>query len=164
MLGLIFRKDLFCSTQQIYPPIDDQKKPLTHLQQRLLRKLGPNAYPFYFEISEGAPASVTLQPASGDTGKPCGVDYELKTFVAESSDDKLHKRSSVRLAIRKLTYAQEKAAAAQPVIEAHKDFLMSPAPLHLECTLDKEVRSSSPLLRHPHLSPCRCTITGKAST
>lgn len=50
VLGLIFRKDLFCSTQQIYPPIDDQKKPLTHLQQRLLRKLGPNAYPFYFEV------------------------------------------------------------------------------------------------------------------
>jgi hypothetical protein len=50
VLGLTFRKDLFCSTQQIYPPIDDQKKPLTHLQQRLLRKLGPNAYPFYFEV------------------------------------------------------------------------------------------------------------------
>ena len=50
VLGLTFRKDLFCSTQQIYPPIDDQKKSLTHLQQRLLRKLGPNAYPFYFEV------------------------------------------------------------------------------------------------------------------
>ena len=50
VLGLTFRKDLFCSTQQIFPPIDDQKKPLTHLQQRLLRKLGPNAYPFYFEV------------------------------------------------------------------------------------------------------------------
>ena len=52
VLGLTFRKDLFCSTQQIFPPIDDQKKPLTHLQQRLLRKLGPNAYPFYFEVSD----------------------------------------------------------------------------------------------------------------
>jgi len=50
VLGLTFRKDLFCSSQQIFPPIDDQKKPLTHLQQRLLRKLGPNAYPFYFEV------------------------------------------------------------------------------------------------------------------
>lgn len=51
VLGLTFRKDLFCSTQQIYPPIDDQKKSLTHLQQRLLRKLGSNAYPFYFEVN-----------------------------------------------------------------------------------------------------------------
>lgn len=83
---------------------------------------------------------MTLQPAPGDTGKPCGVDYELKAYVAETTDDKIHKRSSVRLAIRKLTYAQEKAAP-QPIIEAHKDFLMSPAPLHLECTLDKEVRT-----------------------
>jgi beta-arrestin len=138
VLGLTFRKDLFCSTQQIYPPIDDQKKSLTHLQQRLLRKLGPNAYPFYFEIPQNAPASVTLQPAAGDTGKPCGVDYELKTYVAETNEEKSHKRSSVRLAIRKLTYAP-KVPAPQPVIEAHKDFMMSPAPLHLECTLDKEM-------------------------
>ncbi|CAF1026131.1 unnamed protein product [Rotaria sordida] len=100
--------------------------------------LGPNAYPFYFEIPQNAPASVTLQPAVGDTGKPCGVDYELKTYVAEANEDKSHKRSSVRLAIRKLTYAPE-IPAPQPVIEAHKDFMMSPAPLHLECTLDKEM-------------------------
>ncbi|CAF1076351.1 unnamed protein product [Didymodactylos carnosus] len=138
VLGLTFRKDLFCSTQQIYPPMDDQKKPLTHLQQRLLRKLGPNAYPFYFEMPSNAPSSVTLQPAAGDTGKPCGVDYELKTYVAETVEEKPHKRNSVRLAIRKLTYAPE-TPAPQPVIEAHKDFMMSPAPLHLECTLDKEV-------------------------
>ncbi|CAF1006512.1 unnamed protein product [Adineta ricciae] len=30
ILGLTFRKDLFCSTRQIYSPIDDQKKSLTH--------------------------------------------------------------------------------------------------------------------------------------
>ena len=64
----------------------------------------------------------------------------MKTYVAENNEDKTHKRSSVRLAIRKLTYAPERAAP-QPVIEAQKDFLMSPAPLHLECTLDKEVSS-----------------------
>ncbi|CAF1388964.1 unnamed protein product [Adineta ricciae] len=39
---------------------------------------------------------------------------------------------------RKLTYAPE-IPAPQPVIEAHKEFMMSPAPLHLECTLDKEM-------------------------
>jgi len=35
---------------------EDPSKPLqsnrlTHLQERLLKKLGPNAYPFYFEVS-----------------------------------------------------------------------------------------------------------------
>ena len=39
-----------------------------------------------------SPASVTLQPAPGDTGKPCGIDYELKAFVGETQEDKPHKR------------------------------------------------------------------------
>jgi Arrestin (or S-antigen), N-terminal domain len=62
------------------------------LQERLIKKLGPNAFPFYFELPPHCPASVTLQPAPGDTGKPCGVDYELKAFVGETQDDKPHKR------------------------------------------------------------------------
>jgi len=56
MLGLAFRKDLFISSLQVYPPISDNKLckplkdvPLTQLQDRLLKKLGPNAYPFYFQ-------------------------------------------------------------------------------------------------------------------
>jgi len=93
---------------------------------------------FYHKIPKNVPASVTLQPASGDTGKPCGVDYELKTYCADDLEEKPHKRNSVRLAIRKLTYAPP-SKAPQPMFEAHKEFMMSPAPLHLECTLDKEV-------------------------
>lgn len=139
VLGLTFRKDLFIAQQQVYPPLNNEsQKQLTHLQQRLLRKLGPNAYPFFFQIPKNVPASVTLQPAPGDTGKPCGVDYELKTYCAEDLEEKPHKRNSVRLAIRKLTYAPP-SKAPQPMIEAHKEFMMSPAPLHLECTLDKEM-------------------------
>jgi hypothetical protein len=61
-------------------------------QERLLKKLGPNAYPFFFELPPHCPASVTLQPAPGDMGKPCGVDYELKCFVGETHEDKPHKR------------------------------------------------------------------------
>ena len=56
------------------------------------RKLGENAHPFYFELPPHCPASVTLQPAPGDTGKPCGIDYEMKAFVGDSQDDKPHKR------------------------------------------------------------------------
>ena len=61
-------------------------------QERLMKKLGSNAYPFFFELPPHCPASVTLQPAPGDMGKPCGVDYELKCFVGESHEDKPHKR------------------------------------------------------------------------
>jgi len=62
------------------------------LQERLLKKLGANAFPFFFELPPHCPASVTLQPAPGDTGKPCGVDYELKAYVGDQADDKPHKR------------------------------------------------------------------------
>ncbi len=58
MLGLAFRKDLFIASVQVYPPLNDDNpsKPLkssdqlTQLQERLMKKLGPNAYPFYFEV------------------------------------------------------------------------------------------------------------------
>ncbi|XP_052214791.1 beta-arrestin-1-like isoform X2 [Dreissena polymorpha] len=137
VLGLTFRKDLFLASMQVYPAVKDQHKPLTRLQERLIKKLGPNAYPFFFELPPNAPASVTLQPAPGDTGKPCGVDYELKTYVAESLDEKPHKRNSVRLAIRKLTYAPEEPAP-QPSAETSKDFMISPGNIKLEASLDKE--------------------------
>ena len=51
VLGLTFRKDLFLASLQVYPPVKEQQKPLTRLQERLIKKLGPNAYPFFFEVS-----------------------------------------------------------------------------------------------------------------
>lgn len=53
VLGLTFRKDLYLATQQIFPPEENtvlSDKVPTKLQERLLKKLGPNAYPFYFEV------------------------------------------------------------------------------------------------------------------
>ena len=51
VLGLTFRKDLFLASQQVYPPSKEaQAKPLSRLQERLIKKLGPNAYPFFFEV------------------------------------------------------------------------------------------------------------------
>ncbi|XP_055331661.1 beta-arrestin arr-1-like isoform X2 [Paramacrobiotus metropolitanus] len=138
VLGLTFRKDLYLASAQIFPPDPSEKRPLSRLQERLIKKLGENAYPFHFELPSQSPASVTLQPAPGDTGKPCGIDYELKAYIAPSLDDKPHKRDTVRLAIRKLYYAPE-VSREQPTIEISKDFVMSPAKLHLEVTLDKEM-------------------------
>eukprot|EP00088_Acartia_fossae_P048248 TRINITY_DN5261_c0_g1_i1.p1 TRINITY_DN5261_c0_g1~~TRINITY_DN5261_c0_g1_i1.p1 ORF type:complete len:453 (+),score=89.12 TRINITY_DN5261_c0_g1_i1:44-1402(+) len=140
VLGLTFRKDLYLASAQIYPKIGDEptKRPLTRLQERLIKKLGPNAYPFFFELPPHCPASVTLQPAPGDTGKPCGIDYEMKAYVGESNEDKPHKRNSVRLAIRKVMYAPTKPGE-QPSVEVSKEFMMSPNKLHLECSLDKEL-------------------------
>lgn len=138
VLGLQFRKDLFLATMQVYPPKPEDEVPLTRLQERLRKKLGTNAYPFKFELPRGSPSSVTLQPAPGDTGKPCGVDYELKTYISESPEEKPHKRNTVRLAIRKITYAPERPLP-QPRAETDKEFMLSLHKLHIEASLDKEM-------------------------
>lgn len=165
VLGLTFRKELYLVNEQIFPDAKRQHhsklcpyyvegvsdtvetdsqlekaapKPLTRLQERLVKKLGANAYPFYFEIPPLCPASVTLQPGPGDSGKPCGVDYELKAYIANSLDEKPAKRDTIRLAIRKIMYAPSKQGE-QPMVEISKDFMMSPNKLNLEVSLDKEL-------------------------
>ncbi|XP_038674682.1 beta-arrestin-1 isoform X3 [Scyliorhinus canicula] len=138
VLGLTFRKDLFVANVQAFPPVAEEKKPLTRLQERLMKKLGEHAYPFTFEIPPNLPCSVTLQPGPEDTGKACGVDFEVKTYCAENLEEKIHKRNSVRLVIRKVQYAPEKPGP-QPMAETTRQFLMSDKPLHLEASLDKEI-------------------------
>ncbi|XP_042372466.1 S-arrestin b, partial [Plectropomus leopardus] len=50
VMGVAFRRDLFVVTRQVYPELQDRDK-LTHtkIQQKLVRKLGDNAFPFFFE-------------------------------------------------------------------------------------------------------------------
>ncbi|XP_012685435.1 arrestin, beta 2a isoform X2 [Clupea harengus] len=138
VLGLSFRKDLYISTFQAFPPIPDERKPNSRLQERLLRKLGQHAHPFHFTIPQNLPCSVTLQPGPEDTGKACGVDFEIRAFCAKTVEEKIHKRNSVRLVIRKVQYAPEKPGP-QPMVETTRSFLMSDRSLHLEASLDKEL-------------------------
>uniref|UniRef100_A0A4W4GB02 Arrestin, beta 2a n=1 Tax=Electrophorus electricus TaxID=8005 RepID=A0A4W4GB02_ELEEL len=133
VLGLSFRKDLYISTFQAFPPIPEERKPNTRLQERLLKKLGQHAHPFHFTIPQNLPCSVTLQS--------CGIlsiDYEIRAFCARSVEEKIHKRNSVRLVIRKVQYAPEKPGP-QPMVETTRSFLMSDRSLHLEASLDKEL-------------------------
>ncbi|KAM6983842.1 arrestin red cell isoform 2-T2 [Tautogolabrus adspersus] len=138
VLGLSFRKDLYISTFQAFPPVPEERKPNSRLQERLLKKLGQHAHPFYFTIPQNLPCSVTLQPGPEDTGKACGVDFEIRAFCAKSIEEKIHKRNSVRLVIRKVQYAPEKPGP-QPMVETTRNFLMSDRSLHLEASLDKEL-------------------------
>lgn len=50
VLGLSFRKDLFIANYQAFPPAPNPPRPPTRLQDRLLRKLGPHAHPFFFTV------------------------------------------------------------------------------------------------------------------
>uniref|UniRef100_A0A4W6CF57 Arrestin beta 2 n=1 Tax=Lates calcarifer TaxID=8187 RepID=A0A4W6CF57_LATCA len=124
VLGLSFRKDLYISTFQAFPPVPEERKPNSRLQERLLKKLGQHAHPFYFTIPQNLPCSVTLQPGPEDTGKVTHTQMIL--------------RNSVRLVIRKVQYAPEKPGP-QPMVETTRSFLMSDRSLHLEASLDKEL-------------------------
>lgn len=104
VMGLNFQKELYLASEQIYPVQKSDREP-TKLQERLLKKLGKNAFSFTFNIPPSAPASVTLQQASAESGDPCGVQYFVKIFTGESDTDRSHRRSTVALGIRKVQYA-----------------------------------------------------------
>jgi len=135
MMGLNFQKDLCLGSQQIYPP--PEKQNTTKLQDRLIKKLGPNTYPFIFVLPPSAPASVTIQQGTDEEGQPCGVQYYVKVFAGESETDRSHKRSTVTLGIRKVQFAPSKEGR-QPCTVVRKDFMLSPGDLELEVTLDKQ--------------------------
>ncbi len=53
-LGVSCHKDLFLNTKQVFPPIclgsENGTPKITRLQERLIRKLGPDTYPFSFKV------------------------------------------------------------------------------------------------------------------
>lgn len=50
VIGLTFRRDLYFSRVQVYPPVGAMSAP-TQLQESLLKKLGDNTYPFLLTVS-----------------------------------------------------------------------------------------------------------------
>lgn len=139
VMGIAFRRELYLSTRQVYPPLQDRDKSVhTKTQAKLLRKLGDMAFPFFFELPDNLPCSVAMQPAPSDVGKQCAVEFEVKAFSADRQDAKVKKRSAVRLMIRKVQYAPESQGPA-PSVETTREFVMSEKPLHVKASLDKEV-------------------------
>ncbi|XP_070114834.1 arrestin-C isoform X2 [Equus przewalskii] len=139
VIGLTFRKDLYVQVQQVVPPEPSSPQgPLTVLQERLLHKLGENAYPFTLQMAVNLPCSVTLQPDPEDTGKACGIDFEVKSFCAENLEEKISKRDSVRLVIRKIQFAPLEPGPG-PSAQTVRRFLLSAQPLQLQAWMDREV-------------------------
>lgn len=137
MMGLNFQKELTLASMQVYPQQKIDMN-LTKLQERLLPKLGSNAFPFVLSMPLSSPASVVLQQKASDEGQPCGVQYFVKVFTGDSEIDRSHRRSTVNLTIRKVQYAPTKPGI-QPCTVVRKDFLLSPGELELEVTLDKQL-------------------------
>ncbi|XP_075999227.1 S-arrestin-like isoform X1 [Genypterus blacodes] len=141
VMGVALRRDIFLVTRQVFPELQD-KEQLTHtrIQEKLLRKLGNDAFPFYFEFPDNLPCSVTLQPGPSDVGKKCTVEFEVKAFCADNQDTfaNIDKQSSVRLAIRKIQYSPVDTQVV-PVAETTFEFLMSDKPLHVKLSLTREI-------------------------
>ncbi|XP_043426941.1 arrestin-C isoform X5 [Prionailurus bengalensis] len=139
VIGLTFRKDLYVQVQQVFPPEPNSTQgPLTVLQERLLQKLGDNAYPFTLQMVVNLPCSVTLQPGPEDAGKACGIDFEVKSFCAENLEEKISKRDSVRLVVRKVQFAPLEPGPG-PCAQTVRHFLLSSQPLQLQAWMDREV-------------------------
>lgn len=51
----------FVALLKVFPKQSELDRPLTRLQERLKKKLGDNAFPFWFEIPSNSASSVTLQ-------------------------------------------------------------------------------------------------------
>lgn len=137
VMGLCFRKDIWITHTQLYPQAS--KPAQTPMLDTLLAKAGENAYGFTFEIPNNLPCSVSLQPAPEDKGKACGVDFEVKAFIAKDKDDtEVDKKDSARLIIRKIQYAPSQVGAG-PKAELCKSFMMSDKPVHLEASLQKDL-------------------------
>lgn len=95
-MGVKFSKELVLCRDQIVPS-KKEKLETTSIQDRLLKRLGTNAYPFTFHFPPLAPCSVTLQPGDDDQGKPLGVEYAVKIFVGENEDEKVLKQKKINI-------------------------------------------------------------------
>lgn len=135
VMGLHFAKELQLCCKEIHPAPGVTPN---EVQDRLIKKLGANAFPFSVSLPEHAPSSVQLQ-THGETSKPLGVIYELKVYVGESADEKPHKRNSVTLAVRKIQFCPATSSKRQPSTLVSKGFTLSSGKLNLEVTLDKEI-------------------------
>lgn len=138
VMGVKFSKEM-CLTKEQLVPMVNQKMEMTPMQERLVKKLGANAFPFTFQFPNTSPSSVTLQAGEDDEGKPLGVDYTIKAFVGENEEDKGHKRSQVSLTIKKLQYAPASRGRRLPSSLVSKGFTFSQGKINLEATLDREI-------------------------
>ncbi|KAL4648256.1 arrestin-C-like [Arapaima gigas] len=140
VIGLSFRKDIWIQHLQMYPPTGSSS-PSTPMQEVLLKKAGDQGYPFVFNVPVNLPCSVTLQPGPDDKGKPCGVDFEVKAYIAKEADDpdeQVEKKDTCRLIIRKIQFAPDEMGTG-PKANISKQFMMSDKPVHLEASLEKEI-------------------------
>lgn len=101
VMGLKFCNEAVIALKQIWPRTEETNKDLlTPLQQALLERLGVGAHAFSIEVGIVAPPSVQLIPAKQYSGAPIGTSYDIRAYIADQADDKIQRRSTVKLGVR----------------------------------------------------------------
>ncbi|XP_065365633.1 uncharacterized protein LOC135958669 [Calliphora vicina] len=101
VMGLRFCNEAIMSLHQIWPRNEEpSKESLSPLQEALLKRLGDGAHPFTLTLTAQAPPSVQLVPAKRYYGAPIGTSYDVRCFIADKSDEKFHRRASVKMGVR----------------------------------------------------------------
>jgi len=132
VMGMSCRKDIWVKRIQVFP-VQGGGIPKTPMQESLLKKAGEQAHHFAFEMPSNLPCSVALQPAPSDSGKACGVDFELKAYIAkeaDNADEVIEKKDTCRLMIRKIQFAPVNTNSG-PTVEIT-------SPIQLTASLGKE--------------------------
>ncbi|XP_071033672.1 arrestin homolog [Parasteatoda tepidariorum] len=145
VMGLKFYTEAILHYEQIYP-CGERKRPLTALQQHLLKKLGPDAHALTVSVSGHAPHSVGLKPARAYGGSPLGVTYDLKVFPGNRPDEKPSKRSLVRLSLRCI-HRSPGPFPNPPAAALSRAFVFSTGKVRLEARLDKEAYKCDEILK-----------------
>uniref|UniRef100_A0A3P8V0R7 Arrestin-C n=1 Tax=Cynoglossus semilaevis TaxID=244447 RepID=A0A3P8V0R7_CYNSE len=140
VIGLSFRRDIWIQRVQVYPPTGGNTT-TSPMQESLMKKVGEQGHPFSFQIPPNLPCSVALQPGTNDSGKACGVDFEVKAYLANAADNAnevIEKKDTCRLMIRKIQFAPVNNKPGAKA-EISKQFMMTDKPVHLEASLEKEI-------------------------
>ncbi|CAB3371492.1 Hypothetical predicted protein [Cloeon dipterum] len=144
VMGLRFCNEAVMSLSRLYPgpsPHDKHAQDVTPLQEALVKRLGPNAYPFCLEVTPIAPPSVQLVPAKEYSGAPIGTSYDVRAFVADRPEEKPHRRCTVRMGIRVLQRCpvdmNHRSSGSPPRASIEKPFMLSDGRVRLDAVLDR---------------------------
>jgi len=140
-MGLKLSNESVLCIEQIYPRVQDASTPIpmTECQEVLMRRMGNTAHVVNLKLNPPVPPSVRLLPAKQYTGAAIGISYDLRIFIADGIDDRVSRRSQVRMAIRVVQYVpgeiKEKAA---PQLSLEKHFILKEWGIQLDGHLDRQ--------------------------
>ncbi|XP_061391900.1 uncharacterized protein LOC133327356, partial [Musca vetustissima] len=113
--------------------------------EALLKRLGEGAHPFTLTLTAQAPPSVQLVPAKRYYGAPIGTSYDVRCFIADKTDEKFHRRASVKMGVRVIyrTDVFNHGIHGPENFAALFNNPVSSPPVTLACTQTTAVASSS---------------------